>query len=63
MNGSAALHTVFDAPARGLFNTNEHWPAAEGISKHSGATTHCDSVIDWWPESWEAPVGYHVTTP
>ena len=24
---------------------------------------YCDSFVDWWPEAWEHPVGYHVTTP
>ena len=23
----------------------------------------CDGVLDWWPEEWAYPVGYHVTVP
>jgi hypothetical protein len=23
----------------------------------------CDGVLDWWPEEWSFPVGYHVTVP
>ena len=23
----------------------------------------CDGVLDWWPEDWSYPVGYHVTLP
>jgi hypothetical protein len=44
----------------GLFNTEQPWATAEGVGD---ATIHCDSVVDWWPEEWEEPVGYHVTTP
>ena len=23
----------------------------------------CDGIVDWWPDTWTEPVGYHVTTP
>lgn len=35
---------------------------AEGPDAFS-SNEYCDSFVDWWPESWEHPVGYHVTTP
>lgn len=42
-----------------IANNKGFWPMAEG-----NATTHlCDSVVDWWPEEWTHPVGYHVTLP
>jgi hypothetical protein len=29
----------------------------------SEAGGFCDGVLDWWPEEWDYPVGYHVTPP
>lgn len=57
------FESVFDSPAPGAFNTLEAWPTAEGPSAQTGSALHCDSVLDWWPEAWDEPVGYHVTTP
>lgn len=36
-----------------------HWASAEGESNFQ----YCDVVVDWWPDSWKHPVGYHVTMP
>ncbi|KAJ1466257.1 hypothetical protein T484DRAFT_1756785 [Baffinella frigidus] len=38
------------------------WFSAEGLAR-DGSTKFCDIIHDWWPESWEQPVGVHVTTP
>jgi hypothetical protein len=61
LRGAALLARVFDAPAPGLFNAEGAWATAEGLA--GAATRHCDSVVDWWPEEWDEPVGFHVTTP
>jgi hypothetical protein len=37
------------------------WANAEGFAGDN--TNFCDVAVDWWPESWEKPVGYHVTMP
>ena len=34
-----------------------HWATAEGDPPY------CDLVVDWWPDGWVHPVGYHVTLP
>jgi hypothetical protein len=39
-------------------NPTQHWSSEEGSSFH-----YCDLVLDWWPENWKHPVGYHVTLP
>lgn len=59
MNSTRLFADVFDAPSDGAFNAPGDWTATEGIS----SSTHCDSVVDWWPEDWQDPVGYHVTSP
>lgn len=35
------------------------WPTAEGNT----TTLLCDHVVDWWPDEWGHPVGFHVTVP
>jgi hypothetical protein len=37
------------------------WWSAEGPMDNTSA--FCDTVLDWWPEDWTFPVGYHVTVP
>jgi len=37
------------------------WWQAEGPMDESAE--FCDGVLDWWPEEWDFPVGYHVTVP
>ncbi|KAJ1468673.1 hypothetical protein T484DRAFT_3629597 [Baffinella frigidus] len=38
------------------------WHRASGPrTEDEGAS--CGGVSDWWPEAWEHPVGFHVTTP
>lgn len=39
----------------------EAWWQAEGLMEENSEL--CDGVLDWWPEEWEFPVGYHVTVP
>jgi hypothetical protein len=41
-----------------IANSNTHWASAEGESFQ-----YCDYVVDWWPDAWRHPVGYHVTLP
>ena len=38
------------------------WWRAEGWMNGS-ESEFCDGVLDWWPEEWSYPVGYHVTVP
>jgi hypothetical protein len=37
------------------------WWSAEGRMAENSEL--CDGVLDWWPEDWTFPVGYHVTVP
>lgn len=41
--------------------TDIPWWAAEGQMTEN--SEFCDGVLDWWPEHWDFPVGYHVTVP
>lgn len=36
-----------------------YWPNVEG----NASTQYCDLMVDWWPDAWAHPVGYHVTLP
>lgn len=42
-------------------NTQGAWGSAEGLNEKSGE--YCDGIMDWWPDDWSAPSGYHVTVP
>ena len=45
-------------------NTDLHWWQADGyMMMTEGRGEFCDGVLDWWPEDWDFPVGYHVTVP
>ena len=37
------------------------WWEVDGPMHETGE--FCDGVLDWWPEEWIFPVGYHVTVP
>ena len=37
------------------------WWSAEGPMDQN--SEFCDGVLDWWPDEWDFPVGYHVTVP
>ena len=68
LNGQMFYDRVHAFAQNGLFNTYDSmdgvgWEHSEGISKDAQSTRFCDSVLDWWPESWQAPVGFHVTVP
>ena len=45
-----------NVPAQG-----QPWWRAEGPMAEN--SEYCDGVLDWWPEEWAFPVGYHVTVP
>ena len=38
------------------------WHSASG-PRTQDPSASCGGVSDWWPEAWEHPVGFHVTTP
>ncbi|KAJ1468512.1 hypothetical protein T484DRAFT_3629701 [Baffinella frigidus] len=38
------------------------WHRSSG-PRHDDVHASCGGVSDWWPVSWEHPVGFHVTTP
>jgi hypothetical protein len=40
----------------------EPWQSASGPLDEDSESS-CGGVSDWWPEAWEHPVGFHVTTP
>ena len=49
-------------PPAGAPPSPGHWRTASGARGSDGAAS-CGGVSDWWPEAWEHPVGFHVTTP
>jgi len=55
---SAFMADVVAMPSN-IINNKQHWATAEGAD----ASHYCDLVVDWWPDSWKHPVGYHVTLP
>ncbi len=50
---------IINGNLRNIANNNAFWATAEG----NATTNYCDLIVDWWPESWMHPVGYHVTVP
>jgi hypothetical protein len=50
-----------DTDAVGNVPYGQSWWQAEGALEGNGEL--CDAVLDWWPEDWDFPVGYHVTVP
>ena len=53
---------VLDDPnAAGNTQSGQSWWASEGYMADTGL--FCDGVLDWWPDAWDYPVGYHVTAP
>ena len=50
---------VINGNLRNIANNNAFWATAEG----NATTQYCDLIVDWWPEAWMHPVGYHVTVP
>jgi hypothetical protein len=50
---------VLDGGSTNVANNAQHWAVAEGDS----AFNYCDLMVDWWPDEWTHPVGYHVTLP
>lgn len=37
------------------------WWSAEGFMAEN--SEYCDMISDYWPDEWDYPLGYHVTTP
>lgn len=56
-----AADLLADPDAAGNVEGDARWWQAEGPM--AGNSEFCDTVLDWWPEAWEFPVGYHVTVP
>ena len=54
--GSGSFRTLMDKPGFLQINTPNitHWALHTAIRD-------ADLVLDWWPEEWTHPVGYHVT--
>ena len=50
-----------DSDAVGNVPLAQAWSTAEGPMEEN--SEFCDAVLDWWPEDWDFPVGYHVTVP
>jgi len=50
-----------DSDATGNVNDGGNWWDSEGYM--ADTRTFCDMVLDWWPDDWIYPVGYHVTVP
>ena len=50
-----------DPDATGNVQEGSSWWDAEGFMHDTGE--FCDGVLDWWPDDWDYPVGYHVTVP
>jgi hypothetical protein len=61
-----AREIMADADAVGnTADTTTPWWLAEGhlMTPRADSGDFCDGVVDWWPETWDYPVGYHVTVP
>ena len=56
---SVFMNDILGATVSNIANNKAHWAVAEG----SDAFNYCDLVVDWWPDNWKHPVGYHVTLP
>lgn len=56
---SSFRHKVLMGTDNNIVNNKGHWSQAEGSSNFH----YCDLVVDWWPDDWKHPVGYHVTVP
>ena len=54
---------MFDIPDAVGNTQGGTWWQAEGLMDSSERAGLCDGVLDWWPEEWDYPVGYHVTVP
>lgn len=50
-----------DAVGNTASDSTAPWWRTEGLMSEAGG--FCDGVLDWWPEEWDYPVGYHVTVP
>jgi hypothetical protein len=50
-----------DSDAVGNVPLGRAWDTADGPMEEN--SEFCDAVLDWWPEDWDFPVGYHVTVP
>jgi hypothetical protein len=50
-----------DPDATANVKAGSSWWEAEGFM--SETADFCDGVLDWWPDDWDYPVGYHVTVP
>ena len=50
-----------DPDVAGNTDTENAWWESEGNMDHT--SEFCDMIVDWWPDDWDFPVGYHVTTP
>lgn len=56
-----ASDILSDPDAVGNVEGSAIWWQAEGPM--TGNSEFCDTVMDWWPEEWDFPVGFHVTLP
>eukprot|EP00961_Rhodomonas_salina_P079000 1062346-Rhodomonas_salina.1 len=54
------LNRLYEDQIEGEANVGNK--ATIGISPNMLNIEYCDGIIDWWPETWQDPVGYHVTT-
>lgn len=56
-----AGRVLSDPDATGNTQGQTPWWDAEGPMQDN--SEFCDTVVDWWGESWTFPIGYHVTVP
>jgi len=56
-----AARMLADPDAAGNTLPHGQWWQDEGPMADN--SEFCDGVLDWWPEDWDFPVGYHVTVP
>ncbi len=54
--GSGSFRSLIDKSGLLQVNTQSvaHWALHTGIGD-------ADKILDWWPDSWKHPTGYHVT--
>lgn len=53
-------HLLQDHDALGNTANGENWKTAEGFMADN--SENCDMMTDYWQDTWEHPVGYHVST-
>lgn len=55
----SALFDKYLKPAED--SPHRHWSSRSG-RRTTNTSESCSGTLDWWPEQWQHPVGFHVST-